>query len=105
MDDEGPHTNFNKEDNDGTFGFTLLVLLGLIFVIQFIVFILFACKGWSVVFGSRQAAEEPSSHWPYQFPFLPSYDMAVNEMDATPQNVNALQENPQDNFRETVVGM
>ena len=31
--------------------------------------------------------------------------MAVNEMDATPQNVNALQENPQDNFRETVVGM
>ncbi|XP_020605228.1 uncharacterized protein LOC110044050 [Orbicella faveolata] len=105
MDDEGPNANLNKEENNGATGFTLLVVLGLFLVIQFMVFILFACKGWSVVFGYRPVTEEPDLPWRYQFPFLPSYDMAVNEMHATPQSIDAVQDNPRDDFREGVVGV
>ena len=57
------------------------------------------------LFRSRPVTEEPDLPCPYQFPFLPSYDMAVNEMHATPQSINAMQANPQDGLRETVVGV
>ena len=47
--------------------------------------------------------EESDSPSPYQFPFLPSYDMAVNEMRATQQSFNDMSENPRDDIRETNV--
>lgn len=53
----------------------------------------------------RPVTEEPDLPWPYQFPFLPSYDMAVNEMHATPQSIDTVQDNPQDDLREGVVGV
>ena len=31
--------------------------------------------------------------------------MAVNEMHATPQSIDAVQDNPRDDFREGVVGV
>ncbi|XP_078379629.1 uncharacterized protein LOC144662640 isoform X2 [Oculina patagonica] len=59
-----------------------------IFVIQLIVLILFAYKGWNAVFGSRSVQADPGSQWPNQFPFLPSYDMAINELSAIQHSIS-----------------
>ncbi|KAL9964216.1 hypothetical protein ACROYT_G027827 [Oculina patagonica] len=78
----------NTEENNEALGFTFLIVLGVIFVIQLIVLILFAYKGWNAVFGSRSVQADPGSQWPNQFPFLPSYDMAINELSAIQHSIS-----------------
>jgi len=72
--------------------FTIVIVLGVVFAIQFLVFVFFACKGWDAVFGSRSVRSDPESQLANQFPFLPSYEMAMNEARESQQNTNTTPE-------------
>ncbi|KAJ7384322.1 hypothetical protein OS493_022429 [Desmophyllum pertusum] len=83
----------NTEDDNEAVSFTVLVILGVVFTIQLIVFILFACKGWDAVFGSQSVCADPDAQWANQLPFLPSYEIAMNEVQANQQDINTTTEN------------
>lgn len=77
-----------KEEHKNTTAFTIVIVLGVILAIQFLVFVFFACKGWDAVFGSRSVRSDLESQLTNEFPFLPSYEMAMNEVRESQQNIN-----------------
>lgn len=81
-----------KEGHKNITAFTIVIVLGVILAIQFLVFVFFACKGWDAVFGSRSVRSDLESQLPNEFPFLPSYEMAMNEGRESQQNINTIPE-------------
>ncbi|KAL9964214.1 hypothetical protein ACROYT_G027820 [Oculina patagonica] len=89
------HSDGKGEDNSEATAFTVIIVLGVVVAIQFLVFLLFACKGWDAVFGSRSVRSDPESQLANQFPFLPSYEMAMNEVRTSQQNINNIGTTPE----------
>lgn len=73
--------------NDEASGLTIVIVYGVVLAIQLIVFFIFACKAWDAVFKSRSVAEDPESQLTNEFPFLPSYEMAMNEVRTSQQSI------------------
>lgn len=68
-------------------GVKIVIVYGVVLAIQVIVFFIFACKAWDAVFKSRSVAEDSESQLTNEFPFLPSYEMAMNEARTSQQSV------------------
>lgn len=61
---------------------TLIVLIvcGVIVAIQIFVFLLLSCRAYDAIFGSRSMrTSDPESTSGNQFPFLPSYELAIQD--------------------------
>lgn len=78
------HSESNGDKDDAT-EFTVLIVFGVVLAVQILVFLLFACKGYDAVFGSRSRRAGSDSELGDQFPFLPSYDMAISDTRVHPQ--------------------
>jgi len=86
------HSDPTGDESDTT-EFTVLVVFGVIFAIQIIVFMLFACKGYDAVYGPRSGRSDSESQQGFQFPFLPSYEMAVNDTRLNQQSTETSSSN------------
>lgn len=78
------------ENSSQTIAFTILIVFGVVFAVQVIVFMLFACKAWDAVYGSRSVRADPVMQGENDFPFLPSYDMAMSSPPVRQQSVQSV---------------
>lgn len=78
------------ENSSQTIAFTILIVFGVVFAVQVILFMLFACKAWDAVYGSRSVRADPVMQGENDFPFLPSYDMAMSSPPVRQQSVQSV---------------